>query len=86
MDRLDESGISTKFLQIRTLWPFLNKDVEGFMEGCKKIFVVDNNYEGQLAQLIRSQVSTRVELHNILNFSGLTFRPGDIEETIRKAL
>jgi 2-oxoglutarate ferredoxin oxidoreductase subunit alpha len=86
MDQLDASEISTKYMQIRTLWPFLNKEVEDFTASCQKIFVVDNNYEGQLAQLIRSQVKTRGELQNILNYSGLTFRPQDIAGSIRKAL
>ncbi len=86
LEQLKGSGITARFLQIRTLWPFLKKDVEKFILSCKKIFVVDNNYSGQLAQLIQSQVRSQTELNNILNYSGLTFRPRDISGPIRKAL
>lgn len=86
MDRLKDSGAEAKFLQVRTLWPFLGKEVGEFISDCKKVYVVDNNYGGQLAQLVRSQVRTQKDLHGILNYSGHTFRPGDISEPIQKAL
>lgn len=84
--QLGESGIDTKFLQIRTLWPFLAEDVEAFISTCKTVFVVDNNYEGQLAQLVSGQVKPKRDLKSILNYSGHTFRPKDIVESVNKAL
>jgi 2-oxoglutarate ferredoxin oxidoreductase subunit alpha len=85
VERLKNSGIETKFLQIRTLWPFLDKDVKGFISTCKKIYVVDNNYEAQLAHLIHSQVRPQIELRSILNYSSHTFRPKDIFDPIQRA-
>ncbi len=86
MEMLANSGIETKFLQIRTLWPFLEKNVRDFISSCKNVFVVDNNYQGQLAQLICSQVNPKTDLKNILNYSSRTFRPNDIADPIQKAL
>jgi 2-oxoglutarate ferredoxin oxidoreductase subunit alpha len=86
MDQLKDKGIEAKFLQIRTLWPFLDKDVKEFILTCKKVFVVDNNYSGQLAQLIQSRMSIQTELIGILNYSGHTFRPMDVSDPIQKAL
>ena len=86
MEQLKDFGIATKFLQIRTLWPFLDIEVGDFISSCKHVFVVDNNYEGQLAQLLYSQVKTTRELKNILKYSGHTFQPKDIVHPIRKAL
>ena len=85
MEHLSEWGIETKFLQIRTLWPFLDKEVEEFLSTSKKVFIVDNNYSAQLAQLIKSQMSIRTEVTNILNYSGQTFRPTEISGPIQKA-
>ncbi len=85
IEKLKDSGIEAKFLQIRTLWPFLDKEVRDFISTCKQVFVVDNNYEGQLAQLIYSQVRPKIELESILNYSGHTFRPKDIANPIQKA-
>jgi 2-oxoglutarate ferredoxin oxidoreductase subunit alpha len=85
MEQLKDSGIKTKYLQIRTLWPFLGKDVRDFISTCKRVFVVDNNYQGQLAQLIYSQARPKIELKNILNYSAQTFRPENIVSPIQKA-
>jgi 2-oxoglutarate ferredoxin oxidoreductase subunit alpha len=85
MEQLKDSGMRTKYLQIRTLWPFLDKEVGDFLSSCKQVFVVDNNYQGQLAQLICSQVKPKIELKSILNFSGHTFQPRDIANPILKA-
>ncbi len=86
MEQLHNSGIEAKYLQIRTLWPFLSTEVEDFIVNCKQVFVVDNNYEGQLAYLIKSHMAQKKEIMHILNYSGHTFRPQDISGFIRKAL
>lgn len=86
IDQLKAEKIDAKFLQLRTLWPFLENDVQEFISSCKKCFVVENNYEGQLAQLIRSQVKPEIELESIRKYSAYTFQPMDITDTIRKAL
>jgi 2-oxoglutarate ferredoxin oxidoreductase subunit alpha len=86
MVQLKDAGLKTKYLQIRTLWPFLDKEVKDFISASKQIFVVDNNYQGQLAQLLSSQVRPKIELINILNYSSHTFRPKDIAYPIQKAL
>jgi 2-oxoglutarate ferredoxin oxidoreductase subunit alpha len=83
--QLKDFGIKAKFLQIRTLWPFQDKEVRDFISTCKQVFVVDNNYQGQLAQLIYSQVRPKIQLKSILNYSGHTFRPKDIASPIQKA-
>ena len=48
------AGIATRFLQLRTLWPFPEDDVARVLrERARRIFVVENNYTGQLERLIR---------------------------------
>lgn len=86
MGQLLDVGVETKYMQIRTLWPFLGTDVENFINSCERVFVVDNNFEGQLAHLIQSQVKCKNEIENILKYSGQTFRPHDISGCIQKAL
>ncbi len=85
MAQLKEKGESVKFLQMRTLWPFPRKEVETFLESCKEIYVVENNFSGQLSQLIRSQVQMPFKAQNILKYSSQAFRPQDISTRIKKA-
>ena len=86
MEQLLDSEIETKYLQIRTLWPFLSTEAENFINSCERIFVVDNNFEGQLKHLIKSQVNHKDKIESIVNYSGQTFRPRDISGFIQKAL
>jgi 2-oxoglutarate ferredoxin oxidoreductase subunit alpha len=85
MDQLEKKGIHSKFLQLRTLWPFPRQQVEKFLGGCRKVFVVENNFTGQMRNLVQSQVKSDVELRNINKYSSLAFRPKEISIPIQKA-
>ena len=80
MDQLEQKGISTKYLQIRTLWPFSVAEVEEFMSSSNTVFVVENNYSGQLSRLIQGQGVECSRVHKINKYSGHTFRPVEIAE------
>jgi pyruvate/2-oxoacid:ferredoxin oxidoreductase alpha subunit len=71
-------GAEAKLLQVRTLWPFPSVEVGSFLSGCDEALVVENNAGGQLRSLIRSQVSSPLELGSILKYSGQAFQPLDI--------
>ena len=84
--QLEKNGIKAKYLQMRTLWPFPLKKVEEFIATCKKTFIVENNYSGQLSLLLKSQLRTPFYARNILNYSSQAFRPREISTQIQKAL
>ncbi len=84
--QLKKKGIKAKYLQMRTLWPFPSKKVEEFIATCKEIFVVENNFSGQLSSLLKSQVRLPFKMRNILNYSSEAFRPQEISLQIQKAL
>ncbi len=86
MFQLKEMGISTKYLRMRTLWPFPSQKVGRFVNGCRKIFVVENNYSSQLGSLVKSQVSEDFKIKNIRKYSGQSFRPQEISTGIQRAL
>lgn len=86
MEQLKEEGIKSKHLQMRTLWPFPTERVGQFMADCRKIFIVENNFAGQLSSLVKSQVKSTVEIRNILKYSGQSFRPVEISAQIQEAL
>jgi 2-oxoglutarate ferredoxin oxidoreductase subunit alpha len=84
--QLARKGIPTKFLQLRTLWPFPVKETEAFLRSCRQVFVVENNFSGQLSQLVKSQVEGCPRFKNILKYSSLPFKPTDISRSVRRAL
>jgi 2-oxoglutarate ferredoxin oxidoreductase subunit alpha len=83
---LEKKRIGAKYLQMRTLWPFPSKKVEEFISTCKKTFVVENNFSGQLSALLKSQVLFPFDARNILNYSSQAFRPSEISTQIQKVL
>jgi 2-oxoglutarate ferredoxin oxidoreductase subunit alpha len=84
--QLGEDGIPTKYLQLRTLWPFPSAEAEEFFRGARHVFVVENNFSGQLARLIASEVRPVPRFVNILKYSSQPFRPVEVARKIRKAV
>jgi 2-oxoglutarate ferredoxin oxidoreductase subunit alpha len=85
MGQLEKKGIHSKFLQLRTLWPFAYWEVKKFLEKSREVFVIENNFTGQLRNLIQCQAKPGIELRNINKYSGLAFRPKEISTPIQKA-
>ncbi|HEY4440017.1 MAG TPA: 2-oxoacid:acceptor oxidoreductase subunit alpha [Candidatus Elarobacter sp.] len=83
VDRLAGEGIPVRFLQLRTLWPFPDDEITLFVHGAQHVFVVENNYTGQLMQLIRAVVGPLDALHGVRKYDGKPFRPIEIIEPIR---
>ncbi len=77
-DRLLERGLSTRFLELRTLWPFPEEQVRAFVESADHVFVVENNYTGQLERLIRYVTGPLEKMHAIRKYDGRPFRPKEI--------
>jgi 2-oxoglutarate/2-oxoacid ferredoxin oxidoreductase subunit alpha len=86
VQRLAAGGTLTRFLQLRTLWPFPEDDIREFVRGAQHVFVVENNYTGQLMQLIRTVVGPLDALHGVRKYDGRPFRPIEIIEAVRSTV
>ena len=84
VDRLGAAGVPVRFLQLRTLWPFPEEDIRQFVRGAQHVFVVENNYTGQLERLIRGVVGPLEALHGVRKYDGRPFHPGEIIEPVRR--
>ncbi|MBV8581406.1 MAG: 2-oxoacid:acceptor oxidoreductase subunit alpha [Candidatus Eremiobacteraeota bacterium] len=82
VDRLAAGGVPTRFLQLRTLWPFPDDEIKDFVRGAQHVFVVENNYTGQLMQLIRAVVGPLDVLHGVRKYDGRPFRPIEIVDAV----
>ncbi len=85
MDTLKAKGIATKFLQLRTLWPFPTSAVKRFVSGCRSVFAVENGYSAQLVTLTKSQVNPCIEMKPILDYSTRAFTPKQIIDPVMRA-
>jgi 2-oxoglutarate/2-oxoacid ferredoxin oxidoreductase subunit alpha len=82
VDRLARGGVLSRFLQLRTLWPFPDDEIKDFVRGAQHVFVVENNYTGQLMQLIRAVVGPLDALQGVRKYDGRPFRPIEIIEPV----
>ncbi|MGP6189128.1 MAG: 2-oxoacid:acceptor oxidoreductase subunit alpha [Vulcanimicrobiaceae bacterium] len=83
-DRLAANGVATRFFEFRTLWPFPEDEVQAFIEDAEHVFVVENNYTGQLERLIRYVVGPLERMHAVLKYDGRPFRPFEIIDPIER--
>ncbi len=84
VDRLSAAGVPVRFLQLRTLWPFPEDEIRIFVQGAQHVFVVENNFTGQLDRLIRTVVGPLDALHGVRKYDGRPFRPIEIIEAIQR--
>ncbi len=83
----ERHGIDVKFHQIRTIYPILEDDVRSFADSLDVLFVVENNYQGQLASLIRGAIRDKSNIvESITKFDGSPFKPKEITAAVSSFL
>jgi 2-oxoglutarate ferredoxin oxidoreductase subunit alpha len=75
-------GLSVGTLIPKMLYPVRSKEISQFISRFRKILVPELNFTGQLATLIRTQVS--VNLVSYTKCQGVPFTPGEILAKIRE--
>ncbi|MCI4323097.1 MAG: 2-oxoacid:acceptor oxidoreductase subunit alpha [Thermoplasmata archaeon] len=72
---LAAKGTPTKFLQIRTIFPVLTDTIVPFLESVDVAYVVEHNYTGQLAALLRGAMPEHHKrIQSIVKYDGFSFR------------
>jgi 2-oxoglutarate ferredoxin oxidoreductase subunit alpha len=81
-DQMERQGLATDYLRVRA-YPF-TKEVEEFVERHERIYVVEQNRDGQLLNLLKVDMDpTQVtKLHSIKHFSGLPLDARTVTEAM----
>ncbi len=85
MDILQEQGIYTQYHQPRTLFPMLD-ETPAFTVGRKKVFVVEYNAIGQIANLIKSCGGLEENIISYLQFDGTPMKAKKLADFVIKEL
>lgn len=80
VQRLKEAGHTAHHLQLRQLHPFPSETVQKAVNNAKKVVVVEHNYQGQLANIIKMNVQLGDKLIKQTKYDGTPFLPKEIEE------
>jgi len=72
-----------KFIHVNRPWPF-PQGVISHLEKAKKIIIVENNFSGQMAQILKGQTTVKVE--SILKDDGRPFFQEELDREINKKI
>ncbi|HHU6750877.1 TPA: 2-oxoacid:acceptor oxidoreductase subunit alpha [Staphylococcus pseudintermedius] len=78
--RLEQQGHHINHLQIRQLHPFPTEVIQDAVDKAKKVVVVEHNYQGQLANMIKMNVNLGDKLIKQTKYDGTPFLPHEIED------
>ena len=83
---LEAKGISSRYFQARTLFPVPVLELDPFLKGVDVAYVVEHNYTGQFARLVREHLPWHHEkLRSVLKYDGSTFRAPEIVNAVKEA-
>lgn len=80
---LEKEGVRVNYLQILYLAPFPTEKVASIIDSAKKTVVVENNFTGQLADIIREKTGRNVT-RRILKYDGRPFYPEELHGAIKE--
>ena len=79
MEELEDRGYSTGFLQVRFMVPFPSSLVHNRLSRARLVVDVENNFEAQLASLIREKTGLYIK-HRILKWTGRSITQDEVVE------
>ncbi|PTF99437.1 2-oxoacid:acceptor oxidoreductase subunit alpha [Staphylococcus chromogenes] len=79
VQRIKDAGHTAAHMQIRQLHPFPTETVQNAVNKAQKVIVVEHNYQGQLANIIKMNVQLGDKLIKQMKYDGTPFLPKEIE-------
>ena len=80
---LNGKRVATRFYQPRTLFPILVHEVDPFLKSVDICYVVEHNYSGQFANLLREAVPWHHQkIKSVVKYDGHTFRALELVRAI----
>jgi 2-oxoglutarate ferredoxin oxidoreductase subunit alpha len=76
-----EEGIELRLMQLLDIWPFPDQAVAEILRTSRQVIVVENNFTGQMANLIRQQ--TGIECTKVVKYNGAPFSPTELHQRLK---
>ncbi|MGE7110798.1 2-oxoacid:acceptor oxidoreductase subunit alpha [Lysinibacillus sp. NPDC047702] len=83
-ERLNAQGMKVNHAHIRLVHPFPSTEVAPLVAKAKKVIVVENNYTGQLANIMKMNVGGHDKIETITKYNGTPFLPGELENRVKE--
>lgn len=83
-ERLNAQGMKVNHAHIRLIHPFSSAEMAPLITQAKKVIVVENNYTGQLANIMKMNVGGHDKIATITKYNGTPFLPGELENRVKE--
>ncbi|MGG1215523.1 2-oxoacid:acceptor oxidoreductase subunit alpha [Micromonospora provocatoris] len=83
-ERLNAQGMKVNHAHIRLIHPFPSADMAPLVANAKKVIVVENNYTGQLANIMKMNIGGHGKIEMITKYNGTPFLPGELENRVKE--
>jgi len=83
-ERLNAQGMKVNHAHIRLIHPFPSAEIAPLVAQAKKVIVVENNYTGQLANIMKMNVGGHDKIVTITKYNGTPFLPGELENRVKE--
>ncbi|MFH1828003.1 MAG: 2-oxoacid:acceptor oxidoreductase subunit alpha [Nanoarchaeota archaeon] len=83
IEKMNLESKKVNYLHIKFMVPFNKEEVKEVLTQAKRLLLVENNYSGQLGQLIREKTGIEIK-DKILRYDGRAFTVDDIYNELKK--
>lgn len=83
-ERLNVQGMKVNHAHIRLIHPFPTAEMAPLVAQAKKVIVVENNYTGQLANIMKMNIGGHDKIATITKYNGTPFLPGELENRVKE--
>lgn len=85
-ERLNEQGMKVNHAHMRLIHPFPSAEMAPLVANAKKVIVVENNYTGQLANIMKMNIGGHDKIETITKYDGTPFLPGELENKVKELM
>ncbi|MGH8057040.1 MAG: transketolase C-terminal domain-containing protein, partial [Candidatus Entotheonellia bacterium] len=84
LERLADDAIAARLVQVRLLWPFPTEEMIPLLEEATPLVIVESNFSGQLAQLLREQTG-RASDYLVVKYNGRPMSGQELHRAFKSA-
>ncbi len=85
IEMLKEEGFAAGFLQVRMISPLPRTEIKQILSGKKRIIDVEDNWGGQLGQVVKEQTGIAPNFH-VLKYTGRPMTTTEVYDAIKRIL
>ncbi|MEW9124636.1 MAG: 2-oxoacid:acceptor oxidoreductase subunit alpha [Thermotaleaceae bacterium] len=85
-DSVADSALPIAYGMVKRIKPLPVRQLENLLQRYEKVLVIENNYRGQLAGLLKKEIGYHHKVHSLLKYDGLPFTHSEVLRKIEELI